>query len=317
MYDLKPFGEYISEMSNLGGSTLYKYDWRAAVFLRKYQEKEEFELTNGRKVEFVPNKKVVDAVKKHMPTRDLRLLDKNGNEYKFNQLAKSAEFGGKGAGFGTAKEDVELASLQKQIEQAKVQEGSATIKVRVGKKTYDVAAAETTPGTPKSDFHLVDNDGKEVVWISHKDGRSSKDFQQWGGVSKRSEPAINAHRETQKFIADLKKAYPAGLPRATTLFRKIKDTKLKMLSVYGNQYGKALGRQNTSVLLQGPVKLVKKGKFYQLDANHVHYNGDSVDAGGFEPVLMAIYKGDRDNEGLKGTRLAIQPIMSRRAVEFK
>ena len=89
-----------------------------------------------------------------------------------------------------------------------------------------------------------------------------------------------------------------------------------MYSVYGNQFGGPLGRQNTSILLQGPVKLVKRGKVYELESNHVHLNGESVDSGGFEPVLMAIYKGDRDNEGIKGTRLAIQPIQSRKGDEF-
>lgn len=303
-------------MSNLGGSELYKYEWRAEVFLRKFRAQEPFELSGGRKVQFVPSKSIITAIEKRQPTTQLRLIDAKGNEYQFNELVKNAEFGGKGAGSGTAKEDRELNSLIHQIEDAKEKEASATIRVSVGNKTYEVFTAESTPGTPKSDFHLLNINRKEVVWISHKDGRGPKDFQQWGGVSARVEPAINSHPEVQKFISDIRKKYPQGLPRATTLYRKIRDKKLKMYSVYGNQFGGPLGRQNTSILLQGPVKLVKRGKVYELESNHVHLNGESVDSGGFEPVLMAIYKGDRDNEGIKGTRLAIQPIQSRKGDEF-
>lgn len=304
-------------MSNLGGNELYKYEWRAELFLKKYKSSSPFELTNGKSVVFQKSKAVVDIVTNRQPTRGVKLLAKDGTEYQFKDLKKNVEFGGKGEGSGTAKEDKELESLIHQIDQAKAKEASATIKVKVGNKTYNVYTAVSTPGTPKSDFHLVDENGKEVVWISHKDGKTPKDFQQWGGISEKKEPAVFNHKETQKFIKDLKTMYPQGLPRATTLYRKIKDKQLKMLSVYGNKFGGPLGQQNTSILLQGPVKLVKKSNHYELSANHVHFNGDSVDDGGFEPVLMAIYKGDRSDAGVKGTRIVISPIAGRKGTEFK
>jgi hypothetical protein len=53
-----------------------------------------------------------------------------------------------------------------------------------------------------------------------------------------------------------------------------------------------------------------------LTANHVHLNGESVDAGGFEPVLMAIYKGDRSDAGVRGTRIVISPIGGRSGDPF-
>ena len=304
-------------MSNLGGKELYKYEWRAELFLKKYKNNKEFELTSGKHVVFQKNKAVIDIVTRRQPTTGVKLLGKDGVEYQFKDLKKNVEFGGRGEGSGTAKEDKELESLINQIDAAKAAEASTTIKVKVAGKTYKVFTAVSTPGTPKSDFHLVDENGKEVVWISHKDGKTAKDFQQWGGISQTKEPTVFKHKETQKFVEDLKKMYPDGLPRATTLYRKIKDKHLKMLSVYGNAYGGALGRQNTSILLQGPVKLVKKGANYELSANHVHFNGDSVDADGFEPVLMAIYKGDRSDAGVKGTRIVISPIGGRKGTEFK
>jgi hypothetical protein len=311
------FKTYITEMSNLAGKELYKYDWRAELFIKKLKNNEPFELTNGKKVIFIQSKDVLDIVKKRQPTTGIKLYDKKGNSYMFKDIAKNIEFGGRGSGSGTAIEDKELLSLIKQIDDAKAKEKSSTIKIKVGSKIYDVYTAQTTPGTPKSDFELLDINGKTIVWISHKAGSKPNDFQQWGGLSSAKEPLIFSHKETQKFINDLKTKFPDGLPPATTMYRKIKDTKLKMLSVYGNKFGGSLGEQNVSVLLQGPVKIIKRGQYYFLDSNHVHYNGESVDSDGFEPVLMAIYKGDRSDAGIKGTRLGISPIKSRKGTEFK
>jgi hypothetical protein len=303
-------------MANLAGKEIYKYAFRVEVFLKKYTSHDPFTLVNGKKVTFVVNNNVVNALKNSQPTTKLELLDTKGDVYKFKDLQKTDEFGGKGAGGSTIKEDRELASLRKQIADIKVKEASSTVSIKVGRTIYEVEDAESTPGSPKSDFHLLDKNGKECVWISHKDGKGPRDFQQWGGISNRKEPKVFNHPETQQFIEDLKKIYPDGLPRATSLHRKIKDNKLKMIAVYGNEYGRAMSRQNTSILIQGPVELVKKSNYYVFKSNHIHYNGDSVDADGFEPVFMAIYKGDRSDAGVKGTRIVIMPIQGRKSKEF-
>lgn len=301
-------------MASLTTKELFKYDWRVEVFLKKYKNKESFKLTTGVSVTFVPNKKIIEAVKKGdaQTINSMGLLDSNGNHYAFGKIEKTKEFGGKGAGFGTTKEDIELTRLQTQIEELKIELASPIVPIRVGNKTYKVAGAASTPGTPKSDFHLVDNDGNEVVWISHKDGRTPKDFQQWGGMT---EAPIKNHKEVQSFINDVFDMFKGKMPRATTVARKIRSQKLKNLSVYGVDFGSALGQQNVSLLIQGPVKLVKRGQSYKFESNHVHINGEKI-TNGFEPVLMAMYKGDRSNFGVAGARFAIQPIESRKITEF-
>lgn len=309
-------------MANLSASELLKTgrEYRSEVIIRKIKKKEPFEMDNGRKVVLKTSMTSLALLGKSTKTsqeiNSIIFFGDDGKEYKITNIKKNADFGGKGDRSGVAKEDAALASLNKQILDAKKKEKIGTLPIRIGNKTYKVTIAESTPGTPKSDFHLLDADGKEIVWISHKDGRGPKDFQQWGGISERSEPTIFRHRETQKFIRDLKDMYPRGLPRATTLYRKIKDKQLKMLSVYGNKYGEMLGQQNVSILLQGPIKLEKVGTTYRLTANHVHINGESVDSGGFEPVLMAIYKGDRSDAGVPGTRIVISPIGGRSGDPF-
>ena len=64
------------------------------------------------------------------------------------------------------------------------------------------------------------------------------------------------------------------------------------------------------------MRLNKIGSNYQLSSNHVHYNGDSVDGQGYDPVLMAIYKGDRSDAGVKGTRIVISPVGGRKGKEY-
>jgi hypothetical protein len=134
-------------------------------------------------------------------------------------------------------------------------------------------------------------------------------------MTERAEPKIFAQTETQNFIKDVRSKFGIIMPRATTVARKISSSLLKKMSVYGNQFGQALGRQNVSILLQGPIKVKKVGNFYELDANNVHLNGDEI-TGGFEPVFMAMYKGDRSNFGIRGARFVIQSLESRKVTEF-
>lgn len=301
----------------LSGYELYKYDWRTELFLDLYKSNYAFRLIKtGQEVVFTQDQLVLDTLSNRKPTRNLLLTDQNGNKYKLSDLEKTKMFGGKGEGFGLDQEKIEIERLSKQIDAA-VEKNGGPITIKIGTKSYEnIVAVEKTIGTPKSDFHLLNKDGKQVVWISHKYGKSPGDVNQWGGVSKKMEPDTFTHKETQDFIKSVKEQFPDGLPPRTTLFRKIRNKKLKMMAVYGKDFGSDFGKQNVTVVLQGPIKLMKTGNYYTLKANHVRKNGFSLDNSVYEPVFMAIYKGDRDDAGLKGTRLVIAPIGSRKATEI-
>lgn len=304
-------------MAQLSASELRKYDWRPEVFIRKLQEQSPFEISGGQKVILVAPKNAEKILRSGSvkELNDLKFGDTKGNIYKLTDFVKNQDFGGKGERGGTIKEDRALSSLRDQIEEAKKKQKSSTINVKIKNKTYKVYDAASTPGTPKSDFHLLNVNNEEVVWISHKDGRTEKDFQQWGGMSQRSEPAIYSHQEVQSFIRDLKNLYPDGLPNATTLARKIKDDRLKNMSVYGNEFGGSYSRQNVTITLQGNISLTQSGQNYELTAYHTHVNGEELQ-GGYEPCFMAIFKGDRSDFGVKGTRIVIAPIGSRKITNF-
>jgi hypothetical protein len=300
-------------MAKLSAAQLLKYDWRVEVFLKKYKDGDLFETTTE-KVKLVYDDDNAEILKKRVQQElsKLRFRDAKNKEYRLTSFVKTKEFGGKGADSGVRIENIELKSLIKQIDEIKKKTAKADVPFRVGRKTYNVFTAVKTPGSPKSDIHLIDQNNREIVWISHKDGSRPTDIQQWGGMSERAEPKIFAQTETQNFIKKVRSQFGIIMPRATTVARKISSSLLKNMSVYGNQFGQALGRQNVSILLQGPIKVKKVGNFYELDANNVHLNGDEI-TGGFEPVFMAMYKGDRSNFGIRGARFVIQSLESRKA----
>ena len=305
-------------MAGLSPANMLQRDWRVDKFIDKYKNKDPFELNLGGKVTLVydKEKEKVLAKRNRAHIAQLRFVSAKGSkEYKITDFKKTIEFGGKGEGSGTIKEDIELESLRKQLEDLKKVEKSATVPIRIDSKTYQVEGAESTPGTPKSDFHLLDINGREIVWISHKDGSRPNDFQQWGGISDRSEPAIAKHIETKIFVQDVKDKYNNVMPRATTVARKIEDLRLQMMSVYGNEYGSAFGRQNVTMLIQGPVKLKKRGRSYKFESNHIHFNGEIMH-NGFVPTFMAIYKGvGRRDQGMEGARFSIYPYGGRKITE--
>lgn len=211
-------------------------------------------------------------------------------------------------------EEEEIISLNKQFEKIKEETGFDFIPFKIKDKVYKVIKCIKTPGTPKSDFHFIDTDGNECIWISHKAGFCAKDFQQWGGVS-RKEAEIYNRKETQEFIQNMHDMFPDGImPNKTTIMKKIKSKTLRLKSVYGKEFilsNKKFGRQNVTFVLQGNIKVVKNGEYYTLKATNTHINGDDI-TGDFEPVFMSVYKGDRSNLGIKGMRVGIQPIASRK-----
>lgn len=231
-------------------------------------------------------------------------------------LYKDSEFSGRSQA-GTAKEDIELERLKSLIQKAKDSEGTDTITVMAGtQRIPNVFDAETTKGTPKSDFHLVDEAGREICWISHKDGADAKAFGQWGGITDAAGISISKHPEVLKFVEDMKMLYGEQMPRATTVGREIQDDTLKHRAVYGPDFGRLKGKDNVNILLQGEVTLRKNGQNYVLSSvGPSHSNGDNL-IGAYEPVLMIIYKGDRAQFGIQGARFSIYPKGGRRISQF-
>lgn len=291
------------------------------IFISRVRTGKDFTVVEGKGKKVKLNRSIAEQIKsiqdfeKYRKGSSIFLPTASNSEIRLTQIYKDSEFSGR-TQKTTAAEDAEVTSLNEQLKTIMEQTGVDYVPVKVGKKTYNVVSVTSTPGTPKSDFSFVDVNGRPVGHISHKDGSNPRGFQQWAGTSQRVEPRIYAHKETQDFINTLKQMYPNGLPPASTIGRKIKDEKLKKMAVYGSMFGGAPCINNVDVTLQGKVKLVKQGTTYKLTgAAHENANG-SIISGGYEPIFLAVYKGDRSDHGIKGARITINPRDGRTVKQY-
>lgn len=277
-----------SDLTKRGG-------FRIDVFCDMIKDGEEFTTTKGL---VLLDKSQYDEVKAKLQGKGvtMRLTGKKvpGNKpitlnYPKDFL-KTPEFGGKGAGFTTRAEDRELGVLRKGLQAAMEKEKDGALVMKVGGRIVTVSDVVTTPGVPKSDFHLVDMNGEAVAWLSHKDGRKPTDFQQYGGLS---DKVFSNNKEVKAFMDDLAEKFPDGLPPKTSVYRTVKDKNIVNQSVWGVDYGGARGKNNVDEFHQGPMKVVKKGKYYQIQSNHFGSNGEPLKGNGYEPIYLARYTSDR------------------------
>ena len=219
----------------------------------------------------------------------------------------------------TAKEDIQIRSVREQLEVIKEKIGSDFVKLRVGNNTYEVTEVEKTPGfpEPKSDMNFIGRNGVRFGFCSLKSGVTARSIQQWGGTSVRFEPIIAADPEVQAFVKTAKEMFPTEIPQGTTVARKISNQKLKMQGIYGSGYGGSFGINNVDVVMQGTARINSISPTeYKITGSAMTHNNGSTLPPEYEPVLMAIYKGERNNYGIKNARLVISAIGGRRITQM-
>ena len=281
------FKGFISEMYvKLSGEQLLKpgREGRAENIVRKINDGDPFLTMKGDTVILRKDNSletyrtaVRDGNKKAMNA--IEFTGVNGKKYQLADLAKSPEFGGKGKGSGTRAEDEALADLKKKLQAVYDKETVPFILVKIGKRTERVAAIESTPGVPKSDFHMLDPEGKEVFWISHKKGNKANDFQQYGGMP---ELKNTKSKDMFSFVDAVVKELNGAkrFPMKTAYARKVTDPKIIRMTMYGKGFkSKPDGRQNIDVLYQGPMNLKRSGvkdgiPIYTITSNHTQYHNE-------------------------------------------
>ena len=237
---------------------------------------------------------------------------------KLSQLYKDDAFKTR-KGNPNAKEEYQIKFVREQLEKIKEKIGSDFVKLRVGNNTYEVTEVEKTPGfpEPKSDMNFIGRNGVRLGFCSLKDGATAAAIQQWGGASVRFEPIIAAHPEVQAFVKTAKEMFPTEIPQGTTVARKISNQKLKMQAIYGSGYGGSIGINNVDVVLQGTVRINSISPTeYKITGSAMTHNNGSTLPSEYEPVLMAIYKGERNNYGIKNARLVMSAIGGRRITQM-
>ena len=290
---------------------------RGTTIIDKINGNEEFLLKGGGTVRIKKDSEITKNFRAALDAADAAALNKfefpgqDGKTYKLNNFLKSPEFGGKGSGSGTRAEDAALSAFKKELYNVLNKENVPFIYIKIGKRIEKVSEIESTPGTPKADFHMKDPTGKEVFWLSHKKGRKANDFQQYGGMVE-----IQNETEVKQFVKDLKAQLQKDhgdanrFPMKTGYYRPVKARSVIMKTMYGKDYrsGKASGRQNIDVLYQGPMTLkkIKDGDTptYEIRSNHTVLHGQSPRAD-YEAYYYVRPEQAKNQFGIKGGRFFI------------
>jgi hypothetical protein len=248
----------------------------------------------------VPNKERIQSVDKIVaglkksgveatPSADHKIVNIDGVDI----LVKPAE----AQGGRLEKEVGQRNSIDTAIKGA--MNGQPEITLTVGNRQVQAAGAiGATPGW-KADIAIVDAKGTPTAWVSLKDGNSPKNFQGWGGIT--HHPVVD-HEEVKDFVAALQLNFGNTMPQGTAVGRVVQDQLLKNQVVFGKNFGGEPGESNVDLVLQGAPKVVPGKGGFVLTGDHTWANGQTP-SGGYDPVLIASYRADRNNFGVKGARL--------------
>ena len=81
-----------------------------------------------------------------------------------------------------------------------------SVTLRIKSHSYkDIIGFVAGSSGAKADFVGINSKGESKIFISHKDGRGAKDFQQYSGLSSRSGGSIYDHPEVKSFREDIAK----------------------------------------------------------------------------------------------------------------
>lgn len=296
-------------VSNLSIPELYKYSWRIEAFLIKYRQEQAFELLDGSIVKLLYSQHIEECIylKEISKLTGYVLSSYDGKKYKLSDLRKTAEFGGKGAGYSTRVETNEISSINQQLFEIKTQTLQITVPLIVGSNVYTITSCTKTPGNPKSDFSFLDENDNEVIWISHKKGNKPQHFQQYSGLME-----FKDHPEVSSFVYNISNQFPFGLSPSDCVGRKIDDVELKMKSVYGFDYNiNPFNKNNVTALIQGEIKFVKSDNYFTIETNKIHSNGEILDEI-YDPIMIGRYGNDRHQLNIQHLRCMIIPKEGRK-----
>ena len=126
----------------------------------------------------------------------------------------------------------------------------------VGKPYEDIVGVIPGKSGTHADFVGVDKNGKELFFISHKEGNSASAFQQYSGISSKAGDSIHNDEETKKFREIIASKKEQDFDNQS-FSQDIVKRNLKVRAVLGPdwQSGGDPGHNNVSHFMQGKVKV--------------------------------------------------------------
>ena len=313
--------EFSLQETNLSRGQLKKYESRVRKFVQQILLKTPFETVDGEVINITSlvdgrtefnlqsdEQEMIDSIISNKGTLTVKgNIDDKNVTLNSNQLKKTASYGGRGAGSGTKVEDAALADAVFGLN--KLNDGKA-VDISFNGVTYsDIVTATTVPKTPKADFSFDNSNKERVIFVSHKAGKSARDFQQYGGVT-----ALADDPEVQSFVKAVKENLqdPNQMEPGKGFRRKVNSSELIRKTVYGLDFQSKenYGINNVQGLLQGPLKFTKIGKedsgepIYELSSNHTILN-PNLPEGDYEAYFYVTMRRNRNQFGIKDARFGI------------
>lgn len=229
-----------------------------------------------------------------------------------------------------AKETIALNGINASL--TKIKNDHGAVRILLSSQFYQKSSAtavivdrvDKVDGTPKADFQLIDENGASFVFISHKDGKTAKDFQQYGGVS---DEKLRNHPEVVEFLALMKEVSKDVDNDFSKLDVReyavpIKDPKLAEMAMFGNDVGGSFSIDNVQLVMQGdiildPIKSDEGEGCYALNASgHVMLNpaltGNKLQISSSDSYWPCLYVSFRTgmggSYGFKNARFFIWPL---------
>ena len=276
-------------------------------------DKKPFTLKNGNEIvlDFI-NDEIQDIFAKReynkLTSNQIVFVDDNSNEYKLEDIVKTADFGGKVKGFSTKHETSALNEFDALIKNILQENNLESINIKVGNDIYEnIIGAVNQPGVPKSDFNLINSDNQPIVFISHKMGGGARSFARWGGFTFAFK---EENEEVMQFVKNISEKINGKIfERNASFAQKINDPKLKNRIVFGKNFGGNFDKNNVQIVIQGKVTLTPENNIYVLSGENAWLSGQTPE-GEFEPVLEAHYRGDFTSLGFKNAESFSRPIVT-------
>lgn len=208
------------------------------------------------------------------------------------------------------KEAEETASndLDRMIKEAMADDGKNFITIKIGNdkiKKVISASSKHIKGDPKADIALIDVEGKEVAFISHKKAGGASAFQQYSGLSRESGNEIYSSKLVKEFVRDiydyLLDNYDDNVAQSGTSFLRpipnnTEGKKLVGKAIFGSDWekgSKKYSRDFVNCIGQGDPRLKKSGDAYVLDFTDAMHTSNDISwafKGDYKAVLGATYR---------------------------